>query len=364
MTAIAFAVPGAITARTGGTLYDRRVIEALPQHGVAVQHIELPEGFPSPPPADMERALALLAAVPADRPLVVDGLAFGVLPPDQVAQLRAPLVPLVHHPLAEEHGLSDPKRLYWTERTNLARARHVLVPSPHTAVLLQETYGVAEDTITVARPGTDQPIKGAAPATPPLILAVGIQVPRKGHDVLLRALAQITDLDWRAVIVGAPLDPEFAHGLKTLHTALDLKDRVLLAGEVPDAELQQLYAKASLFALATRYEGYGIVFNEALAHGLPIISCATGAVPDTVPPKAGRLVPPDAPDLFAGGLRRMLTDETQRTTCAQAANRSGKALPSWSDTAATIARALHSITQPRRVRPLIGPKILPPEAQR
>ena len=342
MTAIAFAVPGPITNRTGGTIYDRRVIHALRERGTKVHHIELPGCFPSPSPEDMDRAVALLAAVPADRPLIVDGLAYGALPPDRVALLRAPLVPLVHHPLAEETGLPgrDRAKLLETERANLARARHVLVPSPHTAALLRGTYGVSETMLTVARPGTDQPKARARPATPALILSVGIQLPRKGHDILLQALARIMDLPWQAVIAGAALDPDYARVLERLRRKAGLQDRVTLAGEVPDAALADLYARGSLFALATRYEGYGIVFNEALAHGLPIVSCATGAVPDTVPHGAGLLVPPDAPERFADALRELLANRSQRDACAEAARAAGQALPGWSDTAATIATAL------------------------
>lgn len=339
---IAFAVPGALTNLTGGTIYDRRVVEALPNLGIAVDHIELPGSFPFPPAADIDRTMALLSAVPSDTPLIVDGLAFGALPPEAVATLRAPLIPLVHHPLAEETGL-DPEtraRLHETEARNLTHARHILVPSPHTAALLTAKYGVAAARITVARPGTDRPSVTRPKADPPLILAVGIQLPRKGHDVLIDALAQIRDLDWQAVIAGSPLDPTFAEKLQAMRRDLGLEDRLHLPGKVAQDALQTLYARATIFALATRYEGYGIVFDEALAHGLPIISCAAGAVPDTVPRDAGVLVPPDAPEAFATALRAMLTDPDRRATYARAAQVAGRALPTWQDTANTIAAAL------------------------
>ena len=342
---IAFAVPGELTRLTGGTIYGHRIIQELGKLGVDVLHIQLPANFPDPTRDEMSAALTQLTDVPSDMPLIVDGLAFGALDPEGVAELRAPLVPLVHHPLAEESGLAETRRahLYETERRNLQLAHHVLVPSPHTAQSLMTRYGVDDRNITVARPGTDQPSVQAAPADPPLILAVGIQVRRKGHDILIKALSRLQDLKWQAVIVGAPLDASFASELARLSQSTGLSDRVCLAGKIGREELQQLYAQASLFALATRYEGYGIVFDEALAHGLPIVSCANGAVRDTVPRDAGLLTVPDDPDAFATALRKMLTNSDLRHSFARVAHAAGQRLPSWRDTAATIAAALATL---------------------
>lgn len=341
---IAFAVPGKITNLTGGTIYDRRVMDELAAQGLDIHHIELPDSFPEPSADDMDLTFARLAQVPHDVPLIVDGLAFGALETGRLSKLPTPCFALVHHPLAEEGGLAEDRRafLHRTETDNLVFARHVIVTSPHTAELLSVHYGVDRQKITVAVPGAERPKLAPAPANPPLILAVGIQLPRKGHDVLLNALSQIRDLSWHAMIVGAALDEKFAAKLKALRTQRGLGDRVTLAGRLERDHLDQQYAQASIFALATRYEGYGIVFNEALMHGLPIVSCATGAVVDTVPEGAGLLVRPEAPDVFADALRTMLTDHQLRAACAAMAKSAGNRLPSWSETAATIAEALHT----------------------
>jgi glycosyltransferase involved in cell wall biosynthesis len=251
--------------------------------------------------------------------------------------------------LAEETGLPEDRQraFFETERSNLRRAQHVIVTSPHTAALLARKYDVPPHKITTALPGTDQPSRAAQPQHPPLILAVGNLLPRKGHDVLLEALAGLKDLDWSATIAGAPLDPSCADNLTRQRADLGLEARVRFAGQVTSEQLSGLYARATLFALATRYEGYGIVFNEALAHGLPIVSCHTGAVPQTVPRAAGQLVPPDAPDDFAKALRALLSDGALRNTYAAAALTAGAALPSWNDTARVIADAIRANVQAR-----------------
>ena len=233
--------------------------------------------------------------------------------------------------------------LFTTERDNLALAAHVLVPSPHTADILIRDYAVPPKRITIVRPGTDAQVRTRHPVDPPLILSVGLLHPRKGHDVLLTALARLRNDTWRAVIVGSAHDPEHAEHLAHMVERLGLGDRVKLAGLVPRAELDSLYAQASIFALATRYEGYGMVFDEALTWGLPIVTCATGAVPQTVPQGAGVLVPVDAPDLLANELDELLSDHTMREDMAAHSAQAGKSLPSWGDTARIASGVLDAI---------------------
>jgi glycosyltransferase involved in cell wall biosynthesis len=343
--AAAFAIPGEITTLTGGYIYERRLLEGLRAAGRDVLHIRLAASFPDPSTADMAEAVAQLAALSSERPLILDGLVFGSIDTRGLATVRAPIVAMIHHPLAHESALTEARRahLYRTERDNLRLARHVLVPSPHTAAILTSEYGVAPGDITIVRPGTDRPRGPSTPVDPPLILSVGIQHPRKGHDKLLRALAQVTDLDWRAVIVGSPYDPPHAADLAALHAELGLGARVTFAGRVSSERLSELYRSATIFALATRYEGYGIVFDEALAHGLPIVTCRTGAVPQTVPPEAGLLVLPEDPEAFAGALRTLIEDRATRARLAAASAVAGVLLPGWDTVAATAGKVLDAL---------------------
>lgn len=345
MRRAAFAIPGELTTVTGGYLYEKRLLEGLRELGTDVAYLRVGDSFPDPTSVDAADATAAMAAIGADVPLIVDGLVFGSLPTQLVAELRAPIVAMIHHPLAHEEGLDDARRghLFRTERDNLALARAVIVPSSHTARILTAEYGVDPTVITIARPGTDRPSLPAPPSAPPLILSVGIQHPRKGQDVLFRALARLTDLDWQAVIVGTPYDPPYVAELARLHAELGLGSRVTLAGRLPDAERDALYARASIFALATRYEGYGLVFDEALAWGLPIVSCATGAVPETVPADAGMLVHVGDDAAVADALRALLTDNAARMSLAAASAAAGRDLPSWLDTCAVAQRVLENL---------------------
>lgn len=338
----AFAIPGDIDTKTGGYIYERTLLHSLRALGRPVDHLILPASFPDPSPADMARAIAQMAAVPADRPLIIDGLVFGAVDTAGLASLRAPIVAMIHHPLALETGLSPDRaaELYRREADNLRLAARVVVPSPHTADILTSRYGADPARILIAPPGFRPADPARLPAAPPLILSVGILAPRKGHDILLTALAGLTDLDWQAIIVGAPLFPQTAAALHAQNAALGLAGRVRLTGLIDEAALIDLYRSTTVFALATRYEGYGMVFGEALLHGLPIVACRVGAVPQTVPEGAGLLVPPDDPAAFAAALRHLLTDAPARARIAAISTAAGQALPTAADTARVMARAL------------------------
>ena len=206
MRRLAFAVPGDLATPTGGYAYDRRMIAELKALGWEVDVLGLGDSFPRPTPAASAEAEARLAAVPAGQPIVIDGLAFGVLP-EAAARLKVshPLVALVHHPLAMETSIppAEAATFRTRERAALACTRHVIVTSTATARLLVSGYDVAVERITVAVPGTDRArIAERDSSGRPLLLSVGAVVPRKGYDVLLEALSGLTDLPWRLVIVG------------------------------------------------------------------------------------------------------------------------------------------------------------------
>ncbi|HVR49968.1 MAG TPA: glycosyltransferase, partial [Pseudorhodoferax sp.] len=152
-----FLVPGDPQARTGGTLYDRRTVDGLRALGWQVDWLSPGDGFPWPGAQDVERAAALLEALPDGTLVVADGLAFGALPAlaeRHAARLR--WVALVHHPLALESGLPSTAQalLQASERRALACVRQVVVTSPATAHALA-AYAVPAARIAVVAPGTD-----------------------------------------------------------------------------------------------------------------------------------------------------------------------------------------------------------------
>ena len=153
-----FAVPGDLDTPTGGYAYDKRMIAELGALGWRVEPLNIGEGFPRPSAATRQKAEALLAAVPAGRPIVIDGLALGVLP-DVAARVSArhPLIALIHHPLALETGLepAEARLLETAERSALALVSRVICTSQWTARTLA-TYGVPVERIRVVEPGVDR----------------------------------------------------------------------------------------------------------------------------------------------------------------------------------------------------------------
>lgn len=343
MPDVVFAVPGDLNTPTGGYIYDRRVIELLPEFGWRVRHLALPGDYPDPSEASLKETERMLAATPADALLVIDGLAFGAMPADLVRGARRRIVGLVHHPLALETGLAKERAEYLarTERAALAETVHVIATSPSTAELLARDFGVPAARISVAVPGTERAARAHGNEGPPRLLSVGSVTARKGYDVLVAALARVSDLPWQSRIVGSlDRDPVAPEALRKAIGRAGLSSRVALLGSLDATALDAEYDKASLFVLPSHFEGYGMAFAEALAHGLPVVGCAGGAVTSTVPPDAGALVPPGDAEALAGALRRLLADRGKLKRLSDAAWRHGQNLPTWRDTAQRFARAL------------------------
>lgn len=349
MPRLTFAIPGPLEQRTGGTLYDRKVIEALRDDGWWVDVLSWPASFPFPNEDDRLEVAASLADLPDNALVLIDGLALGTLPGlarQQKDRLR--LCALVHHPLALETGLSEMMASTFAaeEMDALTSVRAVIVTSETTGAILEGAFGVPGPLITVASPGVDKPRaqRGERRPGPVRIFAMGSISPRKAHHILVEALSQIAELDWTCAIAGAlERDPDTAEALQEQIVMLGLADRVRLLGEVDEGQAARLYADADIFALASVYEGYGMVFAEAQANGLPIVATTGGAIPEAVREDAGLLVPPHDAQAFAQALKMLIVDPVRRAALAEGSRAAGGGLPDWNQTAAVVAKVLDAV---------------------
>lgn len=349
-----FVVPGPLEQRTGGYLYDARMVAGLRARGWSVPVHNLDGAFPA---GDETARTALgdtLFGLDDGSRVIIDGLAMGGLPdPIHAHAARLRIVSLVHHPLADETGISEEERGRYaaSERRALAPCRGVIVTSEYTALRLED-FGVGRERVRAVPPGTEPAATAVGPAEgeAPVLLCVATVTPRKGHDVLVTALERVRDLDWRCVCAGSlDRDPMFAAGVRARVSEAGLENRIEFVGEHAATELERFYREASVFVLASHYEGYGMALAEALARGLPVVSTTGGAIPHTVPADAGLLVPTGDADAFAEALRAVLDDRSNgqgsvRSRLGAAARRHADELPDWDESADAFAAAVLTLT--------------------
>ncbi len=259
---------------------------------------------------------------------VVDGMLMPRLQARLEELAAADAVVLVHH-VAAAAGRNAGAResVLAVERAMLPRMRRVIATSRAVTERLSSEFGVAAHAV----PSGARALPRAAPDPgDPLILAVGVLTRRKRHDKLLHAAARLTDLPWRLVVAGdANREPDHAAELAPLIRELGLADRAEILTNPPSTALDHVWSTTSVFALATRWEGYPAAAAEALRRGIPTVVTDTGDVGTIIPAGAGTICPVDDMATFGKCLRRLLFDRDLRADMAEAAWRAGQDLPSW-----------------------------------
>jgi Glycosyltransferase len=337
---------------SGGNIYDRRLIDGLTARGWTVVEHAVVGDWPDPDVAARAEVAATLAGLPTGAVVLLDGLVASAVPEVLAPEAdRLRLVVLVHMPVGDTGGALARAR----EGEALQVASAVVTVSRWSRDRLIELYGLPEDRIHLAEPGTDPAPLASGSRSGGRMLCVATVAVHKGHDVLVRALSRLADRRWTCVCVGT-VDREPAFVTDVLDEARRgrIAGRIRMVGPLPHAALHPHYARTDLLVLPSRSETYALVVGEALARGIPVVATAVGGVPEALGyapdgRRPGLLVPPDDPAALAEALRRWLADTGLRADLREAARQRRTTLPGWASTVEACAEVLTRAAQTVRV---------------
>jgi glycosyltransferase involved in cell wall biosynthesis len=306
--------------RTGGNLYDRRMERACRGAGVPLGIIFA---------GTTARARSELARL-RPRVIVIDSIAIPIAAPVlrwARDELGARIVALMHMP-TNARGT----------RALLRSADRVVTVSPD----LARALGVPRSRLVVIPPGSDgiprlgRSTRGSAGRL--RVLAVANWSATKGIVTLVAAAARLPEI--HLDLVGDVGRGRYRDAVLARIRSSDLGARVVVHGVLGERALARRYAQADVFALPTEREGYGIVFAEALAHGLPVIAADIASVRRIVG-DAGMFVPPRRVRPLVSALR-LTTDAWLRRRLARNARDRARALPRWTSSQAVFVDLVRS----------------------
>ena len=320
---------GTLNTVSGGYLYDRQLVRYLQQHGDEVIVISLPwkwygrhllHNFQSTLRQQLQRSnFDLLLQDELNHPSL-----FWLNKQLQRVD-NCPLISIVHHlRSSEEHpALLHPIYRY-IERRYL-RTIDGFVFNSKTTHASVETLLKQNKPHIVAYPAADhQRIKidrasivqrAHEPGSLRLIF-VGNIIPRKGCHLLLQALADLPQGSWQLNVVGdMTVDPPYVRHLKNHASTSGIAPYIHWHGRLADPDLTRLLLTSHVLAVPSTYEGFGIVYLEAMRHGLPAIATSSGAAHEIITDGVqGFLVPPADPLTLA---RRLQTVNNDRSLLAR-----------------------------------------------
>jgi glycosyltransferase involved in cell wall biosynthesis len=341
--------------KTGGYLYNARVVSGLRGGGPEVREIVACGASPN------EQRVAAPRLGSAFDPsgfdvIVADALArIAVFPHLDSWRATRPVVALVHE-LPSVAGGGPGRGRHYEEP--LLRSDRLVAVSGHGRDVLRNR-GVPPWRIHVVPPGFDGVPAGDASRSEGggqlRVLCVAQWIPRKGILDLVEAWTLRGRTDAVLELVGeTDADPDYAARVRA---AIEVAPRgsIVVSGRVDDATLGEAYASADVFAMPSRYEGYGIVYAEALARGLPIIACYVGPVPELVGREAAVLVRPEDNAALSGAMDLLLGDPALRARMSEAASRRASGLPRWEDTVAGFENVLESVAGYGKEAPVQNP---------
>ena len=329
-------------AASGGNRYDDELLTGLRALGLDVRQHRLTGPWPLPTPHDQEQLAEVLTAEPN---WLLDNIVGSAAPGAIRGATRrgGRVTLLVHYFPTDDPALSasERRRLAASEADAVGAASAVVVTSAWAAAEVAARYGRADAVVAV--PGVDPaPLAhGSAPSGhPPALLWLGRLTVTTDPLPLLHALGRLTDLPWTARLVGPDtVDPAVSRQVQDAIANTGLSARVEVPGARSGAALEPVWAATDLLVHTSLAETYGMVVSEALARGVPsIVASGTGAVEAQA--GVGAVFTAGDAAALAEALGAWLVDPVLRERWRDRAALGRLRLPTWHDTAVSVASAL------------------------
>ena len=355
---VALVLYGDLDFISGGFLYDRMLVDHLRRQGEEVEIISLPwRSYPGGLldnlfPALRRRIENIRADVILQDELAHPSLFW--LNRRLLGSGRPPLVAIVHHLRCSEARPAWQNRLYRiVERRYLASVSGFIFNSRATRESAEALVGRGKPSV-LALPAanrfavglTQEDLAARAREKGPLrLLFLGNVIPRKGLHTLLKALARLPREGWRLTVVGG-LEVDRAY-VKQIQRQIDeagLRGQVEFTGILDEEKLASRLARSQVLAVPSSYEGYGIVFLEGMAFGLPALATIAGGAREIITSgQDGFLIAPGDAGALAGYIRPLIDDRNLLLNMSLKAQARFMAHPTWEHAGAATHRFLQSL---------------------
>jgi glycosyltransferase involved in cell wall biosynthesis len=270
---------------------------------------------------------------------------------------RTPIIAIVHHLRSSEVHSAYIMPIYrLVERMYLQSVDGFIYNSRTTRHIVERVLGkslpnvIAYPAANHHIPPAHQSVVGAIATRlqgggPLQLLFVGNLMARKGLHTVLNALARFGHADWQLHIIGSQeVDPSYSSAMRHRANTLSVNRNLTWYGRASDETLRQLLLKGDLLVMPS-YEGFGIVFLEAMAYGLPVLAANVGAAPEIVYPGTnGYLVPFDDDYALSGYLNLLHDNRVQLANLAFHARKRYEEHPSWEESMEAASTWLREIS--------------------
>ncbi len=357
---VGLVIYGSLDTISGGYLYDRVLVQHLRLCGDQVEVISLPwRNYARHLGDNCSRSLYQRLSQACLDVLLQDELnhpSLFWLNRRLKQRVHYPVVAIVHHLRCSESRPAWQNRLYrWVERRYLATLDSLIVNSQATRAAVEGLVGAGRKSI-VAYPGGDrlhpsltptQIARRARRGGPLRILFIGNLIPRKGLHILLEGLSRLPEDSWQLEVIGSlAVDRAYVRAIHRQVRRAGLAERVVLPGPLSDSDLAGRLAGGDLLAVPSSYEGFGIVYLEAMGFGLPVIASTAGATQEIITHgRDGFLVPPDDVLSLARHVRELCQDRERLLQMGLAARQRYLAHPTWADSSQRIRRFLQILVK-------------------